>query len=87
MPGYVARSAGTSPKAQKTVSAADIRWADLILVMETKHKIRLKAQFNRLLNHQVIHVLNIPDEYQYMDPALIEELKVTVSALLEDNHE
>lgn len=87
VPGYTARSAGTSPNAKKTLSAADIRWADLILVMEPKHKNRIKAQFTRMLDHKVIHVLNIPDEYQYMDPELIEELQVTVNALLEESHE
>ena len=76
------RSAGTSPKARKTVSPTDIRWADFIFVMEPKHKNRLKAQFTRLLDHKTIHVLDIPDEYQYMDEALIDELKHSVSAVL-----
>lgn len=83
MPGYASRSAGTSPNAKKTVSPTDIRWADLIFVMESKHKNRLKAQFTRLLDHKAIHVLDIPDEYRYMDPELVNELEVSVNAILD----
>ena len=71
-PLLAVRSAGTSQKARKTVAPADIRWADIILVMEQKHKHRLKAQFNRLLEHKPLYVLDIPDDYQYMDPELIQ---------------
>lgn len=78
------RSAGTSPRAKKTVSSSDIGWADLIFVMEQKHKNRLKADFSRMLNHKPIHVLDIPDEYQYMDPELIQELETLMGPLLEN---
>lgn len=81
-PGFQARSAGTSPKAKRTVSSADIRWADIILVMERKHKDRLIAQFTRLLNHKPVYILDIPDEYQYMEKELIEELEARVSAVI-----
>lgn len=77
------RSAGTSPKAKKTVSSKDILWADSIFVMEEKHKSRLKSEFSRLLSNKTLHVLDIPDEYQYMDSALINELESTVGSLLE----
>ena len=81
-PDYNTRSAGTSPNAKRTVSPADIRWADKIFVMEKKHKNRLVAKFNRLLEYKKIYVLNIPDEYAYMDPDLIEELDVIVGNIL-----
>ncbi len=63
-PDYSVRSAGTSPKARKTVSAKDIRWADVIFVMEQKHKNRLKAEFTRVMDYQLVHVLDIPDDYK-----------------------
>ena len=56
-----ARSAGTSPNARHHVSVEDARWADVILVMEEKHKSRLVAEFARLLGHKPVHVLDIPD--------------------------
>ena len=78
----IARSAGTSPNARHPVSAEDVRWAHVIIVMEQKHKSRLVAEFTRLVENKTIHVLDIPDEYKYMDPELIEELKQTVGPLL-----
>jgi hypothetical protein len=44
-PLLAVRSAGTSPNARRKVSVADIRWADVIFVMEEKHKSRLVAEF------------------------------------------
>jgi predicted protein tyrosine phosphatase len=76
------RSAGTSPNARRTVSDDDIGWATVILVMEEKHKSRLKAQFTRLLEGRVVHVLDIPDDYKYMDPELVEQLEQCVPSLL-----
>jgi len=76
------RSGGTSPNARRKVTADDIAWADVICVMEEKHKSRLKAEFGRLLDGGVIHVLDIPDDYKYMDPELIEQLRQSVPALL-----
>ena len=81
-PDFNARSAGTSKKAKKTVSPADIRWADIIFVMEKKHKQRLVAEFTRMLDHKTIHILDIPDDYQYMDPELISELEARVDPYL-----
>ena len=76
------RSAGLSPKARKTVSINDIRWANVIFVMEKKHKQRLVAQFSRVLIGKEIVVLDIPDDYQYMDPDLIEILRCKVEPYL-----
>jgi predicted protein tyrosine phosphatase len=84
-PGLNTRSAGTSPRSKKTVGSADIRWADLIFVMEKKHKNRLLATFTRMLDHQPIYVLDIPDDYRYMDQALIDELESKITAILEQD--
>jgi predicted protein tyrosine phosphatase len=64
------------------VSADDLAWAEVIFVMEEKHKSRLVAEFGRLLQHKAIHVLDIPDEYKYMDPELVDELERSVGAIL-----
>ena len=76
------RSAGTSASARKTVNAKDILWADIIFVMEEKHKNRLKAEFTKLVKYKDIQVLDIPDEYQYMDEELIDNMEQFVSAYL-----
>jgi len=77
------RSAGTSPAARRTVSAQDIAWADIIFTMEQKHKSRLAASFGELLAHKRVLVLDIPDDYQAMDPELIELLRESVAPILE----
>ncbi len=81
----LARSAGTSSHARHTISAADVQWADVIMVMEDKHKSRIKAEFARLLDYKPIHVLDIPDEYKFMDPELVEMLEISVESLLEQH--
>ena len=81
-PALCVRSAGTSPNARHHVSEQDIRWAETIFVMEEKHKSRLLAEYGRVVENKPIHVLDIPDDYQYMDPGLVEELRNAVGAIL-----
>nr|WP_247682474.1 phosphotyrosine protein phosphatase [Pseudoalteromonas sp. MMG013] len=76
------RSAGTSAKANRTVNSKDIQWANIIFVMEKKHKNRLLAQFTRHIAHKEIHILDIPDEYQYLDNTLVNMMKSSVSHYL-----
>ena len=82
-PAISVRSAGTSPRARKTVSAKDIQWADIIFAMEHKHKDRLKEKFTHLLGQKPIYVLDIPDQYQFMDSELVELLQHSVEAYLD----
>lgn len=77
-PNLCVRSAGTSSSARHQVTLKDIQWADIIFVMEDKHKSRLKAEFRRHLEYKPLHVLDIPDDYPYMDPELIEILKQAI---------
>ena len=81
-PQVNARSAGTSTGARRVVSAADLAWADVVLVMEDKHKSRLLAGHRALLQHKTLHVLDIPDDYRYMDPELVALLGDPVAELL-----
>ncbi len=84
MAGYEARSAGTSKAAKRVVTAADITWANVILVMERKHSQRLRARFGSLLRHKRLVVLGVPDDYQFMDPVLVEILKERVHEVLHE---
>lgn len=81
-PGFEVRSAGTSPNARKPIGPADIRWADVIFVMERKHLHRLQAGYARLLEYKRIYCLDIPDDYQFMDPELVDILEDAVTARL-----
>lgn len=84
-PGVEARSAGTSPKARRTVSEPDIRWSDMVVVMESKHRQRVLAAFPQLMRDRPIHVLDIPDDYAFMDPELVIWIKQAVAPLI-DGH-
>ncbi len=74
------RSAGTEPSAQIRVNQKLLDWADLIFVMEKKHRIRIKEKFDIEHKKESIINLEIPDDYQYMDPELIEILEASVSS-------
>ena len=73
--GIRTRSAGTSRHAKHTISNKDVAWADLIFVMEQNHKQNIKEKFSKQLQHKKVIMLDIPDDYHYMDEALIEILK------------
>ncbi|KQN34663.1 protein tyrosine phosphatase [Pedobacter sp. Leaf41] len=68
-------SAGTAPSARIKLNLGHILWADLIFVMEKKHKQRIAKKFNDEIVNKRIIILDIPDDYQYMDESLIEELQ------------
>ena len=76
------RSAGTSAAARRVVSGGDLEWADVILVMEDKHRSRLLAEHRNLLVGKRLHVLDIPDDYRYMDAELVALLGAPVAELL-----
>lgn len=76
------KSAGTEPSAKIRVSARDVLWADLIFAMEKKHKQRLLDKFPNETEHKKIIILDIEDEYAYMDKELIEMIKLSVDPYL-----
>lgn len=73
--GFDTRSAGTSRDAINVIGIEDLKWADEIIVMEKKHKQRIVAAFPRITKYKKIRVLNIPDNYKYMDDKLIKVLE------------
>src|SRR5690606_30395456 len=76
------RSAGTEPSAVVRVSAKTILWADIIFAMEQKHKQRLTQNFPQETAGKQIIVLDIEDNYQYMDAELIDILQQSVAPWL-----
>lgn len=80
--GLSVRSAGTSRSARHTISVADIRWADVILVMEDKHRARLRAQFRDEMRYKKLHTLDIPDLYRFMDPELVDIIREKAEPLI-----
>lgn len=76
------RSAGTEKDARIKINEKLITWADLIFVMEKRHKQRLTEKFDQLINNKRIVILDIEDNYQYMDEELILTLKTSVTPYL-----
>jgi len=76
--GIEAMSAGTEKNAEMPVSAELIEWAEIILVMEARHKKRLQEQFGSALKTKKLAVLEIPDLYGYGNPELVQVLKAKV---------
>jgi len=64
-------SAGLNHDAENPVTPELVRWADLIFVMEKAHRTKLQKRFRAALNGKRVICLEIPDEYGYMDPALV----------------
>ena len=81
-PNIATRSAGISRSARKLIKVTDIQWADFIFVMENKHKRYIIEQFRNQLKTKTLIVLDIPDEYQYMDEELVTWLTEAINAHL-----
>jgi predicted protein tyrosine phosphatase len=71
-------SAGLDHDAENPVTPELLQWADLVFVMERAHRTRLQRRFRAALNGKRVVCLEIPDEYAYMDPALIALLEQRV---------
>ena len=70
-PGIDVASAGLDKSSREQVTPELLEWADLIFVMERSHRNKLAKKFRGYLKHQRVICLNIPDEYEYMDPRLV----------------
>ena len=77
--GIYAIGAGTNADADTVVSGDLIQWADFIFVMEKSHKIKVAKKFKELLKGKKLVCLDISDNYQRMDPALVTLLKNKVA--------
>ncbi len=80
---YVAKSAGTSDKARIKLTANLINWADHIFVMEKRHAAIIRQNYPDLIAGRSIVTLDISDDYQYMDPELIEILESRLAEYLD----
>ncbi len=78
-PLYQVRSAGTQPGARIVVTEGHIGWADTIFCMERSHVARLRRKFPAALRGKRVICLHIPDDFQFMDPGLLDELRAKLS--------
>ncbi|MEO8115418.1 MAG: hypothetical protein ABI655_13610, partial [Phenylobacterium sp.] len=75
-------SAGLDAKCGNPVTPELLAWADLVFVMERAHRTRLSRAFRSSLKTARVICLDIPDDYDFMDPALIRLLEARVTRRL-----
>ncbi|WP_213982274.1 phosphotyrosine protein phosphatase [Sphingomonas sp. dw_22] len=81
-PGIEASSAGTSHDAENPLAGELVEWADIIFVMERTHRIKLRKRFRAVPKHARVICLDIPDDYECMDPELVRVLRAKVERYL-----
>jgi predicted protein tyrosine phosphatase len=57
------------------LSTEQVEWADIIFVMEKTHRNKLSRKFRSSLNGKRVICLDIPDNYEFMDPVLARMLE------------
>ncbi len=72
-------SAGTNRDAENPLTGELVEWADLIFVMERTHRNKVQLHYRSQLHGKRMICLNIPDDYDFMEPALVNLLEKTVS--------
>ena len=80
------RAAGVGDGNSRLIKELDLRWAQLVLVMEKKYAGRLRAAFPNLDPFPPVVSLDIPDDYAFMQEELIQLLRITVNAALVAHH-
>lgn len=81
-PGIEAVSAGTDAQAPRPLTSELVASANVIFVMENHHRERIRKKFKQRPADSHIITLNIPDEYERGDPALVALLKEMVEPRL-----
>lgn len=81
-PNIETDSAGLDASASIVLSSEQLKWADIIFVMENRQRNRLSKKYKKHLNGQRVITLGIPDNYEYMDPVLIKLLETKAGPFL-----
>jgi predicted protein tyrosine phosphatase len=73
------KSAGTENSARIRLTQNMINWSDVIYAMENKHKKIILDKFEFNHSEKDMEVLDIPDDYKYMEDELVEILKLKLN--------
>nr|WP_206679703.1 low molecular weight protein tyrosine phosphatase family protein [Rhizobium changzhiense] len=77
-PDIEVSSAGTNNDAENPLSNELIEWSDIVFVMEKAHRTEVQGKYRAALKGKRLICLDIPDDYDFMDPTLVQLLKVKV---------
>lgn len=75
-------SAGTNNDADNPLTAELVEWADVIVVMEKTHRTKLRQKFRKQISRQRVICLDVPDDYAFMDAALVDILNTKMRRFL-----
>jgi predicted protein tyrosine phosphatase len=75
-------SAGTNNDAENPLTPELVSWADIIFVMEKSHRNKLMRKYRAQAKNARVICLDIPDDYEFMDPTLVRLLETRVSRYL-----
>lgn len=78
-PNIECLSAGLNHDAENPVTPELVEWAEIIFVMEKSHRNKLTSKFRKYLNNKRVICLDIPDDYEFMDPLLVSLLNAKVA--------
>ena len=67
---------------EKPVTETQLKWADVVIVMEEEQRYEIAKRFPKLYMRKRILSLDIPDVYHYNQPELIELLKRKIDEFL-----
>jgi predicted protein tyrosine phosphatase len=73
------RSAGTSPDALARVNARMLDWADVIFIMDNHQRHSLQKRFKDHPALGRLICLDIPDEFEFLQPELVDLLQMRVT--------
>lgn len=73
-PDLEVRSAGTSSDALTRVNARMLEWADLVFIMDDQQRRSLGRRFDGHPTLEHLICLDIPDDFTFMQPELVELL-------------
>ena len=74
-PRWLVRSAGTEDGARIKMTPGHLGWADVIVVMEKRHKEILRQKYPEAMVEKTCVCLFIADDYEYMAADLIKLLR------------
>lgn len=82
-PGLEVRSAGLDADAVVPLTRELLEWADLVMVMEKRHRNLIQKRFKDLYRTKRIVCLYIPDEFEFMDEGLVRLLRERAGPLFD----
>jgi predicted protein tyrosine phosphatase len=82
-PNIEVDSAGTNNDAINPLSIELIEWADIIFVMEKSHRNKLQKRYKAQIGGKRLISLDVPDDFDFMDPMLVKLLQARVPCYLQ----